>query len=153
MDEANRPRRWPRSAAALFSGFVVVVVLSLGTDGLLHAAGIFPPLGLTMSDALFLLATAYRTVYAVLGSYITARLAPDRPMQHALAGGVVGLVLSIAGAVATWNREPSLGPHWYPLALIATALPCAWAGGGLRVMQIRAQNTLLDRPQSGDGFI
>ncbi|MCU1275764.1 MAG: hypothetical protein JWO48_3195 [Bryobacterales bacterium] len=95
-----------------------------------------------MSDALLLVATAYRTVYAVAGSYITARLAPERPMQHALAGGVVGLVLSTVGAVATWNRGPAFGPHWYPLALIATAIPCAWAGGKLHGAQSRARAAL-----------
>jgi hypothetical protein len=42
-----------------------------------------------MGDALFLLATAYRIVYGVAGSYVTARLAPDRPMQHALALGML----------------------------------------------------------------
>jgi len=139
MSQPSQPRRWLRSAAALFWGFLVVVVLSIGTDAALHAAGIFPALGKAMSDPLFLLATAYRTVYSILGSYVTARTAPDRPMQHALAGGVVGLVLSIAGAIATWNRGPELGPHWYPLALVATALPCAWAGGSLRVRQIRSR--------------
>jgi hypothetical protein len=115
---------------------VVVLVLSLGTDLALHAAGIFPPLGQIMSNPLFLLATVYRTVYAVLGSYITARLAPDRPMGHALLGGGIGLVLAVVGAVVTWNKD--LGPHWYPLALIVTALPCAWVGGKLRLMQMRA---------------
>jgi hypothetical protein len=125
-----------RSIGALLAGFLFVVVLSLGTDMVLHATGVFPPLGQSMSTALFLLATAYRTVYGIAGSYITARLAPHSPMQHALAGGVVGLVLSTVGAVATWNRL-DLGPHWYPLALVATALPCAWAGGKLRVMQLR----------------
>ena len=139
MSETQYPRRWWRSAAAILWGFLAVVILSLGTDIVLHAFGTFPPWGQRMSDALFLLATAYRTVYGVTGSYITARFAPDRPMQHALAGGVVGLVLSIVGAVVTWNRVPSLGPHWYPLALIATAMPCAWAGGRLRVMQLRAR--------------
>ena len=82
-----------------------------------------------MSDSRFLLATLYRTVYAILGSYVTARLAPDRPMQHALLGGAIGLVLATVGAAATWNKGPEFGPHWYPLALVATALPCAWAGG------------------------
>ena len=90
-----------------------------------------------MSDALFLLATVYRTVYTVLGSYVTARLAPHAPMKHALAGGVVGLVLSTVGAVTTWDRGPEFGPHWYPLALVATAMPCAWAGGRLRTLQLR----------------
>jgi len=63
-----------------------------------------------MPGKLFLVATAYRMVYAVAGSYIAARLAPDRPMQHALVLGFVGLALSIAGAVATWNAGPELGP-------------------------------------------
>ncbi len=125
MSETPRPRRWGRSFGALFAGFLAVVVLSLGTDLALHAIGVFPRLGEAMSDALLLLATACRAVYSVAGSYITARLAPDRPMQHALAGGVVGLAVSIAGAVATWNRVPTLGHHWYSLAIIALALPCA----------------------------
>jgi hypothetical protein len=136
MNEKQPARSIGRSIGALFAGFVVVVVLSLGTDLALHAAGIFPPLGQIMSNPLLLLATVYRTVYAIVGSYITARLAPDRPMGHALLGGGIGLVLAVMGAVVTWNKD--LGPHWYPLALIVTALPCAWVGGKLRLMQMRA---------------
>ena len=142
MNETHRPRRIGRSIGAVFAGFVAVVVLSLGTDMVLHATGVFPPWGQPMSDALLLLATVYRTVYGVAGSYITARLAPERPMQHALAGGVVGLIVSIAGTVATWNKGPAFGPHWYPLALIVLAMPQAWMGGKLRVMQLRARPAL-----------
>ncbi len=133
-DEAPSPRRIGRSIGALLAGFVAVVVLSLGTDLALHAAGIFPPFDQRMSDALFVLATAYRTVYAVVGGYVTARLAPDRPMGHAVVGGLIGVALSTLGAVLTWNR--ALGPHWYPLALIVTAMPTAWVGGKLRTMQL-----------------
>ena len=128
-----------RSIRALLVGFVAVVILSIGTDVALHATGVFPALGQPMSDALFLLATAYRTIYGVVGSYITARLAPDRPMQHALVGGLVGLALSTVGAAVTWNRGPAFGPHWYPLALIVLAMPTAWAGGRLRMMQLFAR--------------
>ena len=101
----------------------------------LHAAGVFPPVGQPMSNPLFLLAAAYRVVYAVAGGYVAARLAPGRPMAHALALGVVGLVVSAAGAAATWNEGPAFGPRWYPLALVATALPCAWAGGRLHLLK------------------
>ena len=128
-----------RSTGALFAGFVVVVVLAVGTDFVMHAFRVFPRLGQPMAGELFVLATVYRTIYAVFGSYITARLAPNRPMQHALAGGGVGLLLSIAGAAATWNRGAEFGPHWYPLALVITALPCAWAGGKIRMLQLRAR--------------
>jgi hypothetical protein len=48
-------------------------------------------------------------------------------------GGVVGFVVCTVGAVVTWNRGPAFGPHWYPLALVATAVPCACQ---LRVMQL-----------------
>jgi hypothetical protein len=72
-------------------GLLAIFILSLGTDVVLHAVGIYPPWLQSMSGALFLVATAYRIVFDVLGCYITARLAPDRPMQHALALGVVGL--------------------------------------------------------------
>ena len=109
---------------------------------MLHASGVFPPLGQPTGNALLLLATIYRTIFGIAGCYLTARLAPDRPMQHALAGGVIGLVLSTVGAAVTWNMGPAFGPHWYPLALIATALPFAWVGGKLREMQLRARPAL-----------
>jgi surface polysaccharide O-acyltransferase-like enzyme len=131
MSEGKSLRRVGRSIVAVLAGFVVVFVLSLGTDIALHATGVYPPWFQPMSGTLFLLATLYRTVYGVVGSYVTARLAPDRPMRHALAGGVVGVVLSTVGAVATWNRGPEFGPHWYPVALIVLAMPCAWVGGRL----------------------
>ena len=81
-----------RSVWSIAAGFLVVVVLSIGTDAILHAAGIFPELGKRMSDGLFILATIYRTVFGVLGSYITARLAPGKPMKHAMIGAAIGTV-------------------------------------------------------------
>jgi hypothetical protein len=126
-----------RNIFAVVAGFVVVVVISIGTDKALSVAGIYPTNGQIMSSGLFALATVYRTIYGVLGSYVTALLAPYKPMQHSLIGGAIGLALSIAGAAVTWNHVPSLGPHWYPVALIITAMPGAWLGGKLRLMQLR----------------
>ena len=120
-----------RSILAILAGFALVVILSISIDVALRQIGIFPPLGKPMSGPLFLLAITYRTVIGVAGSYLTARLAPNRPMRHALIGGAIGLVLSIIGAAATWNRGPDFGPHWYPLALIMLAIPTAWVGGRL----------------------
>jgi hypothetical protein len=137
---ATQPRRTGQSIFALFAGFVVGVVLSLGTDLGLHAVGIWPSLDQPMAGPLLLFATVYRTIYGVLSAYIVARLAPYRPLQHSLIGGVIGMVLSIAGAAATWNR--GLGPHWYPLALIFVALPSAWIGGRLRLKQLPKEATI-----------
>ena len=138
MSDTGSPRRTLRSVGAVLAGMLVGIVLTLGTDELLHIAGVFPPWGQSMVgfDGALLLATAYRLVYGVAGSYVIARLAPDRPMLHALIGGVIGLIVSVVGAVATWNSGPAFGPHWYPIALVVTALPCAWVGGKLRLMQL-----------------
>jgi len=124
---ATPTRHVPRRIGAVLAGLLAIFILSTATDVALHATGVFPPWGERMSDALFLLALAYRIVYGVAGCYVTARLAPDRPMQHALALGAVGVVFSTAGAVAMWDA----GPAWYSLAVIAIAMPCAWAGGKL----------------------
>ncbi|HZP18082.1 MAG TPA: hypothetical protein VFB00_08965 [Terriglobales bacterium] len=139
MSETPAPRQIGRSVLALLAGSVVAAGLAIATDAALHATHVFPSLGERMSDALFVLATAYRIVYSVAGSYVIARLAPNRPMQHALFGGLLGLTVSVIGAAATWNRGPAFGPHWYPLALVVTALPCAWLGGKFRLVQLRSK--------------
>ena len=90
-------------------------------------------------DGPLLLATVYRAIYGVAASYVIAQLAPDRPMAHALVGGVLGLAAGILGAIVTWNKGPAFGPHWYPIALIVLAMPQAWVGGQLRVMQLRVR--------------
>jgi hypothetical protein len=127
---AAHPRRLGRSVAALFFGFVTVVVLSLATDEVLHLLNVYPPWSQPMYDSgLCLLALSYRIVYTVFGSYIAAKHAPYAPMGHALILGVVGTVIGTAGAIATIPMN--LGPAWYPIAIAATALPCAWLGGVL----------------------
>ncbi len=56
--ETHRPRRIGRSIGAVLTGFLAVVILSLGTDVALHATGVFPPWGQPMADALLLLEEA-----------------------------------------------------------------------------------------------
>ena len=77
-----------------------------------------------------LLALVYRCGYAVVGSYLAAAVAPHAPMRHALALGFAGFAVSLAGAIVTISQY-DLGPDWYPISLVLTALPCAWLGGVL----------------------
>ena len=124
-------RRILRGIGAVLAGFFATFILSIGTDLLLHAVGVFPPWGRPMSNALFALATAYRTLYTVAGGYITSRLAPNKPMGHVWTLGVIGLLAAIAGTAANWDKGPEFGPKWYPLALVVLAIPCVWLGGKL----------------------
>ncbi|HWZ98087.1 MAG TPA: hypothetical protein VN025_10020 [Candidatus Dormibacteraeota bacterium] len=135
MSETPGQSTTGKSILAVFAGFVVVIVITLTTDAVLHWMHFYPPLGEYTPGSALIWATIYRTIYGIIGSYITARLAPTRPMKHALIGGAIGLVLATIGAVVTWNRVPSLGPHWYPVSLIIGALPTAWLGAKIRIMQ------------------
>ena len=129
--ETNTPtRRLWRSVRAIFAGLLAVVVLSLGTDQIMHSLNIYPPWGEPMNEMSDnLLALAYRCVYGALGSFIAARFAPRNPMCHAMILGVIGFALSLLGAIASIPLK--LAPTWYPISLVVTALPCAWLGGWL----------------------
>ena len=96
---ASGARRIPRRIGAVLGGLVVVVILDTGIDVLMHATGIYPPWFQPMRTSLWLLATGYRMIDGTIGGYVAARLAPDRPLAHALALGIIGFVLSSAGAI------------------------------------------------------
>jgi hypothetical protein len=82
-----------------------------------------------MADDLFIVAIAYRLVYGVVAGYVTARLAPRNPMQHALILGVVGTVLGLVGAIGSAGKD--LGPAWYTYGLAASSIPTVWLGAML----------------------
>lgn len=125
-----------RGVLAVAAGLIANVILSTATDFLMVGIGVFPPLTEfgrpeSFTDSMLLLALVYRTAFGVLGCWLTARLAPRRPMAHALALGTLGFVIGVVGAVATWGTWTS----WYSLAIIAVTLPSAWLGA--RLAQVR----------------
>lgn len=128
-----------KSIGAILAGMLVVIVLSLAADEVLHATGLMErgPLPMRGAEALILGLLAYRLIFGLAGSYLAARLAPSRPLLHAMIFGCIGLVLSLMGAAA--NAQQQLGPAWYPWALVATALPSAWLAGHLAQRRSPAQ--------------
>ena len=120
-----------RSVWAVVAGVLFVIVVTTIVDAVLHATGVYPPMQarVPLTNGLSLLATAYRFVISVAGGWLTAKLAPQNPMKHAMALGYVGTVLGLVGVLATWNA--GMGPRWYPIALAALAIPQSWLGGKL----------------------
>ena len=118
-----------KSIGALLVGFIVGGFLSYATDYILENAGVLPRENLYVSAWLIIAVLFYRSIYEVIGCYTIANLAPNHPMRHALIGGAIGLMLSVAGAIAT--RNMNLGPAWYAWTLAALSLPSAWLGGKL----------------------
>lgn len=127
-----------QSLWAVLAGVVVAIVATTLVDVLLHLAHVFPPITQPIDDRLALLATSYRIVIGIAGAWLTARLAPDRPLKHALLLGYLGVVLGLVGVVVTWNK--GLGPRWYPIALVILAVPQSWVGG--KLYEMRSQRRL-----------
>ena len=119
---STHPRSLWRSTGAVLLGFFAVAVLSLGTDQVLHMLKIYPPWNQPMWDpGLNLLALSYRIIYTIVGGYITARFAPRNPMRHVWVLAGIGLVMGVAGVIATSGMD--LGPRWYPMRLHSLRYP------------------------------
>ncbi len=118
-----------KSIGAILAGFITVFVLSVVTDLALEKLGVFPPQNEPGAYIwwMLLLALVYRSIYSVAGSYLTATLAPNRPMRHAIILGIVGTLFAALGAMANWDKSA----NWYPVLLVLVTLPCAWLGGKL----------------------
>lgn len=130
MSMSNPPAssyRWLRYASAFVAGFAGVAVLSMATDAVLHAAGIYPNDGSAGSDANLAFALAYRTAFTVLGGFIAAWLAPANKLRLAIILGAVGTIAATAGAIAMWD----IGHNWYAISLAVLAIPSTTLGGWL----------------------
>jgi hypothetical protein len=117
-----------RSVGAIAAGVLFIIVVTTLVDVVLHAVGVYG-LNQPLTNGLAVLATSYRIVISVAGAWLTARLAPQSPMKHALILGVVGTILGLVGVFVA--RKMAMGPNWYPIALTVLAIPQCWAGGKL----------------------
>jgi hypothetical protein len=118
-----------KSIGAVFAGFVTVFVLSVVTDLILESAKVFPPA--TQPEAyvwwMLLGALFYRTAYAIVGGFVTAKLAPGNPMKHVKILAIIGTVAATLGMLANLGKSDL----WYPLALALLSYPSVWYGGKL----------------------
>lgn len=124
-----------KSVWAVAAGVAFIVVVTTLVDIALHLAGVYPAMDQPLTHELCVMATLYRFIIGVGGGALTAKLAPQNPLKHAVILGGVGSLLALLGVVATWNQ--GLGPRWYPIALMLLALPQCWLGGRLYTMRRR----------------
>lgn len=128
-----------RSLVAVTSGFVIIALLSFGTDLGLRAAmpQLYEADGSTTSVTALVLSIGYVGLYATLGCYLTARLAPRQPMTHALVLGGLGLLFNIVGTVFTWD----MAPLWYHVVSLALVMLWAWIGGRMREQELTSASS------------
>lgn len=121
-----------KSIGAVLAGFLTVFILSTMTDFILEKTGIFPSPEYQMENGspvwLLLTALIYRSIYAILGGYVTAKLSPTNPMSKVKILAILGTIGGIIGVIVGWQ----FGNQWYPIALAVTAYPLIWFGGKLK---------------------
>ena len=116
-----------RSILAIVVGFVLIGALSFGMDAVVRnfLPQEFSANGRVDNPAILLLTLGYVFIFAIMGCYLTGRLAPQNPMKHALILGVLGLIFNIIGTMSQWDTAPS----WYHIVALLMVMPAAWLGG------------------------
>jgi hypothetical protein len=117
-----------RSVGAILAGFALGAILSIGADFLMDKIGIMSMDKFNQTPLYIIcIVVLYRFLFNVIGCYLTAKLAPNKPMKHVVIIGIIGTVLSILGSFAMWNKAIP----FYNIAIILISLPSAWLGGQL----------------------
>jgi hypothetical protein len=127
-------RNIPRSIGAVLAGFLLIALLGFITDTVLQTIAVLPATGgVRFTDGQSLLALSYHLGFVILGSYVTARLAPYRQLAHSIALGALGAGFSALGLFAIIAGD--LAPAWYGWALVLLSVPVCWIGGKLFLLQ------------------
>lgn len=124
-----------RSIFAIVAGFLLTGALNVGTSTLLSrvAPDLVPPPGTPNGNtAGLILISAYVALFGVVGCYVTARLAPSRPMLHALIMGAIALVMNVAVTIPVWDNTPA----WFNVYNLLAVMPYAWIGGRIRELEV-----------------
>ena len=115
-----------RSVGAVAAGLLTIAVLCVLTDALLVAVHLLPPPDAHRPYTLAFLGVVivYCAAYTLVGGYVTARLAPTRPVAHAVVLGILGMALSTLGTMNSWQ----IGNGWNAITLVAEGIPLCWIG-------------------------
>jgi hypothetical protein len=123
-----------KSIRAVVIGFFFIGALSFAADAVVRK---FVPTafvgGRTDSIPILILTIVYAAMFAIVGSFTTAHLAPRDPMKHAVALGVLVLIFTTIAAILLWGSAPV----WYHVVSLALIMPYAWIGGRLREIEIK----------------
>jgi hypothetical protein len=97
-----------QSTGAVLAGIIAVFALSTITDLILETTGVMKLPFAGKPLWLMIAVTAYRSIYVISSSYITAKSAPVKPMKYTIIFGAIDFVLGTIGTIIM-RKEP---PHW-----------------------------------------
>ena len=133
-----------KSIGAVLAGFIFIGITHTSIDAILEGAGVLPKGNLFVAAWLILIVIGYRAVFSVVGCYISAWLAPNYPMRHSLALGILGAIFGSIGAITMGH----LGPAWYAWTLTAISIPIGWLGGKLYEKRLNKKNSGMEEEKT-----
>ena len=116
-----------KSVGVILLAFMINGLLSVVTDFILESIGVLPDpsLGLFETWAIVLV-LFYRGVYTVFAGFIVAKLAPARPLMHALVLGAMGTLITLIAVNSPAFSDKA--PLWFGYVLATLTIPCIWLG-------------------------
>ena len=124
-----------QSIGAVLAGYLSSAILTAITIAALSV--LFPESYEPENSGWVIFNVIYGCVFAVLGGYLAARLAPSRPLMHATILGVLMAIFAVITgysiSVAPPSPEYANQPAWYYPALAITVLPSILLGAWLYV--------------------
>lgn len=124
-----------QSMGAVIAGYLVSALLTGLTIAALGA--LFPASYNPENLEWVIFNVLYGCAFAVIGGYVAARLAPTRPMAHAIVLGLLMAVFAVITGYAVSVTPPSPEyanqPGWYYPVLAITVLPSILLGAWLYV--------------------
>lgn len=119
----------PRSSRAVITGLVVTAVLTLAGFSAARGLDLIVP-GTLPTENNFFLFNLCIMMFIMIGGYVTARLAPHDPKNHALSLGTVLTIIGLAASLTLTFAD--YGPDWFGWTILLSGLPFAWLGAKLR---------------------
>ena len=119
-----------RSILSILAGAAVWAVLWLADNAILAALmpSAFRQDGTTDDVTVLAILIVSSLGFSIVAGYVTAMVAQHREIPHALALGIVQLILGLLFTVPYWNSLPL----WYNLVFLTLLIPGNLLGGMLR---------------------
>jgi len=121
-----------KSIGVILLAFISIALLSIVTDFLLESIGMLPDPKKGLFDTwAIILVLVYRGIYTIFAGFIIAKLAPSKPILHAIILGAVGIIITILA-----TNDPSFAdkaPLWFGYTMAAITIPCLWVGVNIQL--------------------
>lgn len=120
-----------RLILSVIAGIATTMALTLFTDLILNLVGKHPPLFKPLlDDDQVQLSLLYHSLYAIVGAFVTAKIAKSQSRKAVLTLGTKELFMWVIGTFILYDHSPT----WYNVTKALLGIPLAWIGGKLYEM-------------------